>query len=242
LRAVLPGPAPDEGICFVSRLWSRFGLRSLALGLLALSLAGGYRISADRHAQQHPMQADAAADRLLAGPAPRGDDPMMSVDQGHRAARAAAQVAADAAAQAAADQARAADEAARKQQETSRNANRPAPTPTTPKPDIPASCSAYSGNQALACAILPQFGFGIDQMSCLVPLWNKESGWNPKSRNPSTGATGIPQALPASKMAIYGQDYLTNPVPQIKWGISYTKSRYGSPCAAWSYWQAHGYY
>jgi hypothetical protein len=239
---VLPGLAPDEGTCFVSRLWSRFGLRSLAIGLLVLSLVGGYQLSTDRHAQQRRTQADAAGTDLAVGAAPRGDDPMASVDQGHRAAQADAQAAADAAAQAAANQAREADDAARKQQETSRSANRPSPTPTTAKPDIPASCSAYTGNQALACAILPQFGYGIDQMACLVPMWNKESGWNPLARNPSSGAAGIPQALPASKMAVYGADYLTNPVPQIKWGISYTKSKYGSPCAAWSYWQAHGYY
>ncbi len=223
----------------MSRLWSRFGLRSLAIGLLGLSLVGGYQISTDRHTQQHRAQADAADAQLITGPAPRGDDPMMSVDQGHRAAQADAQRTADAAAQAAANQAREADDAARKQQETSRSANRPTPTPS---PDIPASCAAYTGNQALACAILPQFGFGIDQMACLVPMWNKESGWNPKAKNPGSGAYGIPQALPASKMAVYGADYLTNAVPQIKWGISYTKSKYGSPCAAWSYWQGHGYY
>src|SRR5689334_20918280 len=223
MYAVLPGLAPDEGTCFVSRLWSRFGLRSLAIGLLLLSLVGGYQLSTDRHAQQRRTQADAAGTDLALGAAPRGDDPMASVDQGHRAAQADAQAAADAAAQAAANQAREADDAARKQQETSRSANRPSPTPTTPKPSIPASCSAYSGNQALACAILPQFGFGIDQMPCLVPMWNKESGWNPKAKNPSSGAYGIPQSLPASKMAVYGADYLTNPVPQIKWGIAYTK-------------------
>jgi hypothetical protein len=210
--------------------------------LLALSLVGGYRISTDRHAQQHLTQADAVG----TGPLRQqlDADPMRAGNADHRAAQADAQAAAAAAALAAADRAKEADDAARKQQETSRGNARPSPsaTPSTPSPSIPASCSAYTGNQALACAILPQFGFGIDQMTCLVPMWNKESGWNPRARNPSSGAAGIPQALPASKMAVYGADYLTNPTPQIKWGISYTKSKYGSPCAAWSYWQGHGYY
>jgi hypothetical protein len=79
-------------------------------------------------------------------------------------------------------------------------------------------------------------------MNCLVPLWTKESHWNEKSKNTSSGAYGIPQALPASKMAVYGADYLTNPVPQIKWGLNYIKGRYTSPCGAWTFWQSHGWY
>jgi hypothetical protein len=73
-------------------------------------------------------------------------------------------------------------------------------------------------------------------------LWNKESHWNERSRNASSGAYGIPQALPASKMSVYGADYLTNPVPQIKWGLNYIKGRYKTPCGAWSFWQSHGWY
>ena len=215
----------------MSRLWSRFGLRSLSIALLALSLVGGYQLSTDRHTQQHPTKA-------IAGGTLDGNDLAAAVADEHQA-HVDAQAAADAAAQSAANQARQADDAARQQQETSRSANRPTPTPS---PSIPASCASYAGNQAVACALLSQFGFGINQMSCLVPMWNKESGWNPRAKNPGSGAYGIPQALPASKMAVYGADYLTNPTPQIKWGISYTKSKYGSPCAAWSYWQAHGYY
>ena len=72
--------------------------------------------------------------------------------------------------------------------------------------------------------------------------WNKESGWNPNAYNSRSGAYGIPQALPASKMATAGTDYRTNYKTQINWGLSYIKSRYGSPSAAWSHSQSRGWY
>ncbi len=153
-----------------------------------------------------------------------------------RAAMADAQAKADAAASAAAAQAKAADDAARKSQEASRSQTR-----TSPPVDVPTSCNTYTGNQAIGCALLLQWGFGLDQMPCLVNIWNKESGWRTTAKNPS-GAYGIPQALPGSKMSVYGSDYLTNPATQIKWGLDYIKNRYKSPCGAWSYWQNHGYY
>jgi hypothetical protein len=217
-------------------------MRSLAIGLLALSLAGGYWLGTDRQAQQRTA-ALADAQRI-----DRADLNQLKLDMAaqrqataaQRAAQADAKAKADAAAQAAADQAKAADEAARKQQAASRGGGRP-PTPTPPVP-VPASCAAFSGNQAIACAILPEFGFGIDQMRCLVPMWDHESHWNEKAHNPSTNAHGIPQALPAVKMAKYGADYLTNPAPQIRWGLEYIKGRYHDPCGAWSFWQGHGWY
>jgi hypothetical protein len=146
-----------------------------------------------------------------------------------------AQAKADAAAAAAAERARqanqiAAAEAAAKQQAAQ-----------TPTPDVPSSCDQYTGNRALGCALLLEAGFGLDQMGCLDQMWTKESNWRETAANPS-GAYGIPQALPGSKMAPYGADYLTNPVPQIKWGLEYIKSRYSSPCGAWSFWQGHNYY
>jgi hypothetical protein len=218
-------------------------MRSLSIGLLVLSLVGGILLSTDRQAQQrkaataatqrsdlddlHQLKLDMAAHYRATAP--------------QRAALDDAQAKADAAATAAADKAKAADDAARKQQEASRSKDRTSP-PATPGVPIPTSCSQFSGNQATACAILPQFGFGIDQMSCLVPMWNKESGWNVAARNKSSGAAGIPQALPADKMKVYGADYLTNAVPQVKWGLSYIKGRYKTPCGAWSFWQSHNYY
>jgi resuscitation-promoting factor RpfB len=82
-------------------------------------------------------------------------------------------------------------------------------------------------------------GWGDDQFSCLVTMWNHESGWRVNAANPS-GAYGIPQALPGSKMASAGADWATNPATQIKWGLEYISSRYGTPCGAWAQWQANG--
>lgn len=80
------------------------------------------------------------------------------------------------------------------------------------------------------------------QWSCLNSLWQKESNWRHTATNPSSGAYGIPQSLPGSKMASAGSDWRTNPRTQIRWGLSYIKSRYGSPCGAWSHSQQKGWY
>lgn len=94
----------------------------------------------------------------------------------------------------------------------------------------------------IARALLPQFGFSSDQFGCLDSLWMRESGWNPAAHNPSSGAHGIPQALPGSKMATAGADWATNPATQITWGLGYIRDRYGSPCGAWSHSESHGWY
>ena len=107
---------------------------------------------------------------------------------------------------------------------------------------IPASCDEFSGNRATGCALMLSAGFGIDQFPCLDKLWKKESGWNHKASNNSSGAYGIPQALPGSKMASKGSDWRTNPATQIKWGLGYIEGRYGSPCKAWSHSQSVGWY
>jgi hypothetical protein len=86
------------------------------------------------------------------------------------------------------------------------------------------------------------YGWGTNaQFACLDQLWSRESGWNPGASNPS-GAYGIPQALPGSKMASAGSDWRTNAATQITWGLNYISSAYGSPCAAWSHSQSHGSY
>ncbi len=108
---------------------------------------------------------------------------------------------------------------------------------------VPASCNEYSGNRAIGCALLLEAGWTLNDMaSCLEPLWTKESGWNHLSANGGSGAYGIPQALPGSKMAAYGDDWKTNPATQIKWGLSYIKSRYGTPCNAWATFKSKGWY
>jgi hypothetical protein len=96
--------------------------------------------------------------------------------------------------------------------------------------------------QDIAQALLPTYGWSSSQMSCLVPLWTRESGWRVNAENSSSGAYGIPQSLPGSKMATAGADWQTNPATQIKWGLGYIQERYGSPCGAWDHSQGYGWY
>jgi len=80
--------------------------------------------------------------------------------------------------------------------------------------------------------LLDEYGFSEKEYSCLNTLWTKESNWNYKARNKSSGAHGIAQALPASKMNVVSTDWRTNPVTQIRWGLRYISIRYETPCKA----------
>ncbi|THA22826.1 lytic transglycosylase domain-containing protein [Streptomyces sp. A1277] len=91
--------------------------------------------------------------------------------------------------------------------------------------------------QAIARQIVP-----ADQFQCFSNIVTHESTWNYRASNPSSGAYGLVQALPGSKMASAGADWQTNPATQIKWGLSYMNGRYGSPCGAWSFWLVHHSY
>ncbi|MFL5995884.1 MAG: phage tail tape measure protein [Streptomyces sp.] len=93
-----------------------------------------------------------------------------------------------------------------------------------------------SANQKIGQALAAARGWSGPQWAALKNLWNGESGWNEKAYNKSSGATGIPQSLPGSKMASAGADWKTNPATQIKWGLSYIASRYGNPVNAYSAW------
>jgi hypothetical protein len=89
--------------------------------------------------------------------------------------------------------------------------------------------------QAIAYGKLKSYNWGIEQYSCLVKLWNRESNWRVNAFNKSSGAFGIPQALPGKKMAVAGADWMTNPETQINWGLGYIEGRYGTPCTALSH-------
>jgi hypothetical protein len=95
--------------------------------------------------------------------------------------------------------------------------------------------------QAIARDMVYARGWDDAQFSCLVQLWNHESGWRVNASNPS-GAYGIPQALPGSKMASAGADWQTNPATQITWGLGYSTGRYGTPCGAYGHWQSKNWY
>src|SRR5262249_39809856 len=126
----------------------------------------------------------------------------------------------------------AARQAQQRQQQQEQQASAAPSNPATP-----------SGSpQQIAMGMLGSYGWSASEVSCLQSLWDAESGWNPTASNPTSGAYGIPQALPGSKMASAGADWQTNPATQIRWGLGYIKATYGSPCAAWSHWQATGSY
>lgn len=102
-----------------------------------------------------------------------------------------------------------------------------------------AAQSSYSISevQAIARQMVPG-----DQFQCFSNIVDHESSWNYRAQNPSSGAYGLVQALPGTKMASAGADWQTNPATQIKWGLNYMNDRYGSPCGAWSFWQANNWY
>ncbi|EGG48949.1 MULTISPECIES: aggregation-promoting factor C-terminal-like domain-containing protein [Streptomyces] len=145
-----------------------------------------------------------------------------------RKAAAKSAVAKKAAAEKAANDAK---ERAKQKKESSRSATRDASTFSVQ------SSYTIAQVQAIARQIVPS-----GQFQCFSNIVNHESSWNYKATNPSSGAYGLVQALPAGKMASAGADWQTNPATQIKWGLNYMNQRYGSPCDAWSYWQANGNY
>ena len=108
---------------------------------------------------------------------------------------------------------------------------------TTQEPEM-----AKGDLQEYAQSLLSDYGWDKSEITPLIKLWNRESGWKPSAHNRYSGAHGIPQALPASKMASEGSDYMTNGKTQIRWGLGYIKNRYGSPSKAWAHSEATGWY
>jgi hypothetical protein len=111
------------------------------------------------------------------------------------------------------------------------------------RPAQQAAATTPSGSpEQVAERMLSQFGWSSSQFSCLQPLWEHESGWSMTAENPSSGAYGIPQALPAAQMASAGVDWQTSATTQIRWGLTYIQGRYGSPCGAWAHEEADNWY
>ena len=222
--------SPTKGL-LVIRLWSRVGpFRAMSMFVLVLGILGGVAL-ADR--QTHQQEA-AAAKASLASPSEQETANQLD-----------AQRKAEDAASAAAARVAAAEEVARQTKPASRSTTRPGPIgpPGAPPPPIPAECSAiYTGNRAIGCALVLLAGWNLDEMACLNKLWNKESNWRVNAYNSTSGATGIPQAVPGTKMAKFGSDWRTSATTQIRWGLDYIRGRHKSPCGAWAHSQSKGWY
>ncbi|MDN4640156.1 hypothetical protein QCD70_07865 [Agreia sp. PsM10] len=138
-------------------------------------------------------------------------------------------------------QAKAAEEAARKAAADAEAAAAAANAGGDGSSWVPDSSSVASPAEAKAYAssVLGNYGWGGDQYGCLVTLWNGESGWRVNAYNTSSGAYGIPQSLPANKMASVSSDWPTNAATQITWGLNYISGRYGSPCNALAFWNGN---
>lgn len=112
-----------------------------------------------------------------------------------------------------------------------------------PKNTAPASGTPDPGSaQAIAYDMVMARGWDTGEFDCLVALWNRESHWNVYAHNTSSGAYGIPQALPGDKMASVADDWTSNPVTQITWGLGYIAGRYATPCGAWAHSERKGWY
>ena len=106
-----------------------------------------------------------------------------------------------------------------------------------------ATLTSASSNVSLGQQLASGYGWGSgSEWTCLDELWTRESGWRMVWNTAGSGAYGIPQSLPASKMASAGSDYMTNPATQIRWGLGYIRDTYGDPCGAWAHETANSWY
>ena len=256
----LPRHCPLRRDHFVNRLLSRVGIRVASVGLLVAGVIGGVYLGQGQQVQAQPSSARTA----LAFEADAAEMQLLKERHGqHAAARAYQRQAEGVAAGKAAAEARAAAGKARtlekkviakkaaaekkvaeakEKAESAGSGSSSGGGSVAYTGPIPSSCNEYSGNRKTGCALMIRAGFSIDQFPCLDKLWKKESGWNSRAANPSSGAYGIPQSLPGSKMASEGSDWRTNPATQIKWGLGYIEGRYNTPCNAWSHSQNTGWY
>ncbi|MCZ4611331.1 lytic transglycosylase domain-containing protein [Streptomyces sp. WAC 01325] len=143
-----------------------------------------------------------------------------------------------AAAQSAIEKKEAAEKAEKAAQEAKEREEAEAKASRSSAADFPVQSSySISQIQSMARSMVPS-----DQFQCFSNIVDHESDWNYQAVNPSSGAYGLFQALPGSKMSSVGADWQTNPATQIKWGLNYMNDRYGSPCGAWDFWQANSWY
>lgn len=127
-------------------------------------------------------------------------------------------------------------------QQLAKRAERIAESMATDSPEVLPTDVDPDSNRALGYRLMLQFGVAADQWQYLDALWQRESGWNHLAENASSGAYGIPQSLPGSKMADVAPDWRTNAETQITWGLAYIAARYGNPLGAWKHSQRVGWY
>jgi hypothetical protein len=219
------------------------------VGLLVLGAAGGLYLGHGGQVQQQSAGAQfvVASDTTEVQLLRQRQNAHAAARAWQRQAESSAAARAAAAAKAAASKARSLEKKAiakRAAERVAATANKAAAAGKTAPytGSVPSSCKEYSGNREIGCSLMIKDGFDIDQFPCLDKLWTKESHWNTKASNSGSGAYGIPQALPGSKMASEGDDWRTNPATQIKWGLGYIEGRYDSPCKAWSHSESTGWY
>ncbi|WIM99229.1 lytic transglycosylase domain-containing protein [Actinoplanes oblitus] len=217
---------------------TRIAIRVASVALLLAGLAAGVYVGRQRPARDttpDAAQAEISEMQLL-----------KDRQNEHAAARARQTVAENAARQKAAAVAKTASAYAKDLDKSVTKAKQAAAAaaagPVAYAGPIPKSCNEFSGSRAIGCALTLQAGFGLDQFACLNKLWARESGWNYRAENRGSGAYGIPQSLPGSKMAAFGDDWKTNPATQIKWGLDYIKKRYDTPCGAWAHSEKYNNY
>ena len=256
LARIAASSGAKSGSAF-DKLGHRSAVVALSLGLLAVAGGGaaatanvnGLTRASSVEASIPEASGDSIAQSLAAGPteqaalradaaASKAAAEQAAADQAAAEKAAADQAAAAKAAadQAAADQAAAAKAAADKAAADKAAADKAAAALAAQPVDDPAGAKAYAASRLAA------FGWGQDQMSALETLWTKESGWRTTATNASSGAYGIVQSLPGSKMASVGADWQTNYRTQIDWGLNYIKSRYGSPANALAFHLANNWY
>ncbi|MFJ8649899.1 transglycosylase SLT domain-containing protein [Streptomyces sp. NPDC093546] len=234
---------------------SRISVRGFAVAsATAVTTVGAVVGVASGNAQQPENNFEAAAaDATLLADIPVGQQAQVQVSSLTQQAEAQA-AAADSAAQKSAEEAarlqaakdaQAKKEAAEEKAEKERKEREEREAKERASRDEVRSASSFATQssysvaevQAMARQMIPG-----DQFQCFSNIVDHESDWNYRATNPSSGAYGLVQALPGHKMASAGADWQTNPATQIKWGLNYMNDRYGSPCGAWSFWQANHWY
>ncbi|MFE4970869.1 transglycosylase SLT domain-containing protein [Kitasatospora sp. NPDC056651] len=205
---------------------------SLITGVATLVLSGAATAALAIPQAGNPAEAAPAAPAAAVS---LNEQPV--ADQGQADTAAAEQAAQEAQAKAEADAAAQAEARAQADAKAKADAEAAA-SRSQERQNLDSAPAGYSGTpQQIAAQIVP-----AGQLQCFSNIVFRESSWNPLAVNASSGAYGLVQALPGSKMASAGADWRTNPATQIKWGLNYMNTRYGSPCAAWSFWQSHHWY